>query len=113
MSRRKPRPWWARVLDWVAIFVAIESFVFLIAWQMYPAWDDTEILPTFYRTLLISGPLTLSMWGVAYATKPGSDVPRYMSERIPYAQLNPDGTTGSTTYADQHPKKGTTSENDQ
>lgn len=104
MTRRKPRPWWRALIDWAAIFIALESFVFLIAWQMYPAWDDTQILPTFFRTLLIAGPLTLSMWGVAYATKPGSDVPRYMSERIPYAQLNPDGTTGQTTYAEQHGK---------
>lgn len=105
MSRRKPKAWYLRLLDWIAVFIALEALIFLVAWQMYPAWDDTQIMPTFYRTLLIAGPITLSMWGVAYATRPGSDVPRYMADAIPYAQVNPDGTTGTTTYADQHKPK--------
>jgi hypothetical protein len=108
MKRKRSKK--AQALDWFAVFLAIEGLTFLIAWQMYPAWDDTQILPTFFRTVLIAGPITLSMWGVARATAPGSAVPRYMAETLHYATLNPDGTTGVTTPAEA--KKGPVSEHD-
>ena len=89
----------AAFVDWFAVFVAFVSFIFLIAWQEYPEWDPNAILPTFIRSCLVAGPITLGMWGVARALKPGSDVPRNMAAKIPYGKVNADGTIGGTDKA--------------
>lgn len=89
----------AAFADWFAVFVAFVSFIFLIAWQEYPEWDPNAILPTFIRSALVAAPITLGMWGVARALKPGSDVPRSMAAKIPYGKINQDGTIGGTDKA--------------
>ena len=89
----------AAFVDWFAVFVAFVSFIFLIAWQEYPEWDPNAIFPTFIRSVLVAAPITLGMWGVARALKPGSDVPRSMAKKIPYGKLNADGTIGGTDKA--------------
>lgn len=89
----------AAFIDWLAVFVAFVSFIFLIAWQEYPEWDPNAIFPTFVRSALVAAPITLGMWGVARALKPGSDVPRSMAAKIPYGKVNADGTIGGTDKA--------------
>ena len=89
----------AAFVDWFAVFIAFVSFIFLIAWQEYPEWDPNAIFPTFIRSCLVAGPITLGMWGVARALKPGSDVPRSMASKIPYGKVNADGTIGGTDKA--------------
>lgn len=89
----------AAFIDWFAVFVAFVSFIFLIAWQEYPEWDPNAIFPTFVRSTLVAAPITLGMWGVARALKPGSDVPRSMARKIPYGKVNEDGTIGGTDIA--------------
>lgn len=89
----------AAFADWFAVFVAFVSFIFLIAWQEYPEWDPNAILPTFVRSALVAAPITLGMWGVARALKPGSDVPKSMAAKIPYGKVNADGTIGGTDKA--------------
>lgn len=86
-------------IDWFAVFVALVSFIFLIAWQEYPEWDPNALLPTFIRSALVAAPITLGMWGVARALKPGSDVPRSMAAKIPYGKINQDGTIGGADKA--------------
>lgn len=86
----------AAFIDWLAVFVAFVSFIFLIAWQEYPEWDPNAIFPTFVRSALVAAPITLGMWGVARALKPGSDVPKSMASKIPYGKVNADGTIGGT-----------------
>jgi hypothetical protein len=86
----------AAVEDWFAVFVGFLSFIFLIAWQEYPEWDPNAIFPTFIRAVLVAGPITLGMWGVARALRPGSSVPASMARKIPYGKLNTDGTVGGT-----------------
>jgi len=86
--------------DWLAVYVAFQSFIFLVAWQAYPEWDDTQIWPTFIRAALVSGPITLGMWGVARAIRAGSAIPKEMSKHIPYGHVDPDGTVGGTTIQD-------------
>jgi len=85
--------------DWFAVFVAFVSFIFLIAWQEYPEWDPNAIFPTFIRSVLVAGPITLGMWGVARAMRPGSSVPASMARKIPYGKMNTDGTVGGTDDA--------------
>lgn len=89
----------AAFIDWFAVFVAFVSFIFLIAWQEYPEWDPNAIFPTFVRSALVAAPITLGMWGVARALKPGSDVPKSMAAKIPYGKVNADGTIGGTDKA--------------
>lgn len=87
----------ASVEDWFAVFIGFLSFIFLIAWQEYPEWDPNAIWPTFIRAVLVAGPITLGMWGVARALRPGSSVPAAMARKIPYGKIGADGTVGGTT----------------
>jgi hypothetical protein len=91
----------AAVLDWVAVFVAFTSFIFMTAWL---SWPDSDYMdqagPIFIRTILVSVPLTAGMWGVSRAVRRGSAVPAAMAEKIPLAQVGPDGSMGGTTYKD-------------
>lgn len=87
--------------DWLAVFTAFTSFIFLIAWQSWPDSDYMEqAQPIFIRTVLVSVPLTLGMWGVTRAVRNGSAVPKEMAEKLPLAQVSPDGSIGGTTYKD-------------
>lgn len=93
-------------IDWFAVWIALTSFIFLIAWQSWPDSDYMdEALPILFRTILVSTPLTLGMWGVTRATRRGSAVPGYMSRKLPYGEVSPDGSIGGTTWEDAH--KGT------
>lgn len=101
MERYPIRTPWGTFTDWIAVFVAFQSFIFLVAWQAYPEWDDTQIWPTFIRAALVSLPITLGMWGVARAIRAGSAVPREMAQKIPYGKVAADGSVGGTTLADE------------
>jgi hypothetical protein len=99
----------AALLDWVAVFVAFTSFIFMTAWL---SWPDSDYMdqagPIFIRTVLVSVPLTAGMWGVSRAVRRGSAVPAAMAEKIPLAQVNPDGSMGGTTYKDLKAGKDST-----
>lgn len=101
LARYPRKTGWAAFVDWLAVFVAFQSFIFLVAWQAYPEWDDTQIVPTFIRAVLVSMPITLGMWGVARALRAGSAVPQDMARKIPYGKVGADGTVGGTTFDDE------------
>jgi hypothetical protein len=94
---RKPL---STLTDWVAVYVAFQSFIFLVAWQAYPEWDDTQIWPIFIRSSLVSVPITLGMWGVTRAMRSGSAVPKNMAKKIPLSMVTSDGTVKGTTSED-------------
>ena len=88
-------------LDWIAVWMAFTSFIFLVAWQSWPDSDYVdEVLPIFIRTTLVATPLTLGMWGVSRAARTGSSVPKTMAQKIPMAQMGSDGSIGGTTLKD-------------
>lgn len=101
MDKYPVRTPWGTFTDWLAVYVAFQSFIFLVAWQAYPEWDDTQIWPTFIRAALVALPITLGMWGVARALRAGSAVPRDMAKHIPYGKVGGDGSVGGTTTADE------------
>jgi hypothetical protein len=101
MTAKKKQTIPSELIDWLAVFIAFTSFIFLIAWQ---AWPDSDYMdqafPILIRTVLVSVPLTLGMWGVTRAVRAGSAVPKSMAEKIPLAQVGPDGSMGGTTWKD-------------
>lgn len=101
---RAAHPHWAAVLDWLAVFTATTSFVFVALWAAAPDSADITFEQAVIRSLSYGVPITLGMWGIARATRRGSAVPPRMSEAMPYARLGKDGKPESSTTEDDHKK---------
>ena len=97
---RSVHPHWAAVLDWVAVFAATTSFVFIALWAASPDSAMLTVETATLRSLSYSIPITLGMWGIARATRKGSTIPKNMSEAMPYARLGKDGKPEASTRAD-------------
>ena len=102
MRRRMKRvhPHWAAVLDWIAVFTATTSFVFIALWAASPDSAMLTIETATLRSLSYSIPITLGMWGITRATRKGSAVPKSMSEAMPYARLGRDGKPMASSKED-------------
>lgn len=96
-------PLLAAGLDWLGVFTAATSFVFVALWAAAPDSARLTVEEAAWRSLSYSIPITLGMWGIARATRRGSAVPPRMSEAMPYARLGKDGKPESVTWKDQTP----------
>ena len=117
MTRRfawsRNHPTLAAGIDWLGVFVAATSFVYIALWAASPDSAQLTFEEAVWRSLSYSVPITLGMWGISRATRRGSAVPPRMSEAMPYARLGGDGKPESVTWKDQTPKPlGDTSAND-
>ena len=100
---RESHPHLAHLLDWIAVFTATTSFVFVALWAAAPDSADISFEQAVIRAFSYGVPITLGMWGIARATRKGSAVPSRMSEAMPYARLGTDGKPeSSTTVDDRH-----------
>jgi hypothetical protein len=114
MSRwTRAHPRLAACVDWLGVFVAATSFVYIALWAASPDSAQLTLEEAIWRSLSYSIPITLGMWGISRATRRGSAVPPRMSEAMPYARLGKDGKPEAVTWTDQTPTKiGDTSAND-
>lgn len=93
----------AACVDWLAVFVASTSFVYIALWAASPDSAQLTLEEAVWRSLSYSVPITAGMWGIARATRRGSAVPTRMSEAMPYARLGKDGKPEAVTTADNTP----------
>ncbi len=91
------------MLDWLAVFIATSSFVFIVLWAASPDSTELTVELALERTASYSIPITAGMWGIARATRKGSTIPESMSKALPYARLGKDGKIESVTTADDTP----------
>lgn len=111
-TRHHPRA--AAFIDWLAVFTAATSFVFIALWAASPDSAQLTLQEAVWRSFSYSVPITLGMWGIARATRKGSAVPPRMSEAMPYARLGKDGKPEAVTWSDQTAQPiGDKSANDQ
>lgn len=106
------RPWWRAALDWLAVFAAASSFIWIVLWAASPDSALLTVETALLRTISYSIPITLGMWGIARATRAGSAVPRKMAAAMPYARMGADGKLQAVTTEDDTPTPlGEASEN--
>lgn len=104
MSRWTQRhKWLAATVDWLAVFVATTSFVYIALWAASPDSANITFQEAVWRSLSYSVPITAGMWGISRATRKGSAVPPRMSEAMPYARLGKDGKPEAVTIIDDNP----------
>jgi hypothetical protein len=101
---REAHPHLAHLLDWIAVFAATTSFVFVALWAAAPDSADITLEEALQRAFSYGIPITLGMWGIARASRAGSAVPKRMSEAMPYARLGGNGKPESSTTADDRHK---------
>lgn len=94
---RLKHPHWSAFFDWVGVFTAVFSFVFIALWAASPDSALLTVETATLRSLSYAIPITLGMWGIARATRPGSSIPRKMAETIPYARMGADGKPEATS----------------
>lgn len=108
MARRftwsREHPALGAAIDWLGVFVASTSFVFVALWAASPDSAKLTLEEAIFRAGTYSVPVTLGMWGISRATRRGSAVPPRMSEAMPYARLGRDGKPESVTWKDQDGK---------
>lgn len=97
---RERHPHWSAFFDWVGVFAATTSFVFIALWAASPDSAMLTVETALLRSLSYSVPITLGMWGISRATRRGSSIPRTMAEAMPYARLGKDGKPVASTRAD-------------
>lgn len=99
--------------DWAAVFIATTSFIWIVLWAASPDSEELTAIVALLRSLGYSIPITLGMWGIARATRPGSSVPSNMAKALPYARLGKDGKVESVSTNDPTPTplEGQTNEN--
>lgn len=88
------------MLDWIAVFIATTSFIFIALWAAAPDSAEISFEQAVTRAVSYAVPITLGMWGITRATRRGSAVPPRMSEAMPYARLGKDGKPVASTKAD-------------
>lgn len=101
-SRRHPNL--AAVVDWSGVFSATTAFIYVALWAASPDSARLTLEEAVWRSLSYSVPITLGAWGVSRATRPGSAVPKRMSNALPYARLGTDGKPEAVTWDDQTPR---------
>lgn len=101
-TRKHPRA--AASIDWLGVFVASTSFVYIALWAASPDSANITLEEAIWRSLSYSIPITAGMWGISRATRKGSSVPPKMSEAMPYARLGKDGKPQAVTTADNTPE---------
>lgn len=90
-------------VDWVGVFAAATSFVYIALWAASPDSANITFQEAVWRSLSYSVPITLGMWGITRATRRGSAVPSRMAEAMPYARLGSDGKPEAVTWKDNTP----------
>ena len=106
-------PLTAAAIDWLGVFAATTSFVYIALWAASPDSANITLQEAIWRSLSYSIPITLGMWGITRATRKGSAVPSRMADAMPYARLGKDGKPEAVTMSDDTPTPigDTTNEN--
>jgi hypothetical protein len=99
-AARHRHPHWAAFTDWLGVFAATTSFVFIALWAASPDSAMLTVETALLRSLSYSIPITFGMWGISRATRKGSSIPRTMAEAMPYARFGKDGKPVGSTMAD-------------